>query len=530
ENDSQNAYNYYLNLKGVDSVTYDVVVHADNVSVKEVEEDDNSKDVSSNATSYQSWGLDYMGFRAYSDLVLSGGKNKIAVAVLDTGINTSHSLFSGRILHKYGKNCTDESSPSAYAFEDLNFHGSHTSGVIAQATGSNVQIIPVKVLDYNGDGYASDIVEGLEYVARIKSSVANDGYNLKVVNMSLGLKSTAGASVVSSLTNAVNNVYNSGIIPVVSAGNDRKNTVNVCPANVANAVTVSALKKSSTGVLSFDSSYSNYGSAVDFAAPGTSIISCNANPSYGKYKGNYLSADGTSMAAPHVAAAFALAFSNPYLENSSISAVNKLFEENAIDYGTTGKDIYYGYGLINLENVALRNYEGTINFNVDENNNTVQLDCSYNGSDRCDIYYSLVEDVTSITPDSATKYNGGKIYLTETSKISVSAFIYNGSNLIGQVVDANTNKTIFSKIVYIDNIDISINYNVTTDGDLIDYYGELSKVKIPDAVNGVTVTSISSSAFNGTNVTEVILPRNLTLIGERAFYYNTKIKNIDASN
>ena len=37
-----------------------------------------------------------------------------------------------------------------------NNYNSHTSGVIAQATDANVQIIPVKVLDYNGDGYASD--------------------------------------------------------------------------------------------------------------------------------------------------------------------------------------------------------------------------------------------------------------------------------------------------------------------------------------------------------------------------------------
>lgn len=531
ENQAKSAYNYYLSLNTVENVCYDVVVHADSVKVQELEEAEVASDVSVNSsTVYKSWGLDYMGFKSYSDLVLTGSRNKIAVAVLDTGINTAHPLFNGRILHEFGKDCTGESSPTRYAYEDLNFHGSHTGGVIVQATDSNVQIIPVKVLDYNGDGYASDIVEGLQYVAKIRNDVAKKGYDLKVVNMSLGLKSTASASVVSSLSSAVNYVYNCGVLPVVSAGNDRKNTVNVCPANVANAVTVSALKKSLTGVLSFDASYSNYGTAVDFCAPGTGIISCNSY--YGKYKGQYVSADGTSMAAPHVSAAFALAFSNGNLENNSISAVNKLFEQNAIDIGSDGKDVYYGWGLINLENVALKNVVGEVNFDVVDHGSYKTVKLNYSGEPNYRIYFTKEEKVVSIPPkesDGVEYYRGGEIPINQTTKISATVYIYKDGNLTGQVVHKDTNDAVFSKIIYLDDIDISMNYNVTTDGALIDYYGELETVKIPNDVKGVRVTSITSSAFNGTNVNKVILSEYLTLIGEKAFYYNTKIEEIDAS-
>ena len=223
------------------------------------------------------------------------------VAVLDTGVS-SHADLTLRS----GYNCT---SLSRSATSDGNGHGTHVAGIIG-ASGANsgvapgTPIIPVKVLDSRGSGYDSWIICGLDWVVSSGSA--------RIVNMSLGGRDTEDASKCSSslLHQAVCNATASGVRVVVAAGNEGENANLHSPAKYTQAITVSALNDTDgcTGGLGpangdgADESragFSNFGAAVDYAAPGVDIRST-------KPGGGYQVMSGTSMAGPHVAGLLAL--------------------------------------------------------------------------------------------------------------------------------------------------------------------------------------------------------------------------------
>jgi subtilisin family serine protease len=105
------------------------------------------------------------------------------------------------------------------------------------------------------------------------------------------------------------------------------------PAAYADCVPVGALD--STGVLA---GFSNYGPEQEVVAPGVNVLS--TIPANG-----YAWADGTSMASPEVAGLAALLLSyDPTLTNAQVRAI---LDASAIDMGASGRDVYYGYGLVN---------------------------------------------------------------------------------------------------------------------------------------------------------------------------------------
>ena len=171
--------------------------------------------------------------------------------------------------------------------QDLNGHGTHVAGIIAASDNSIdvVGVVPgnpvvaVRVLDHNGHGLVSDIVSGVDYVA----SLARAG---DVVNMSLSTPVRVAA-----IDQAVISAANQGILFALSAGNDHVDASTASPAGVnhPNVFTVSA-----TGGDDCIASFSNFGSAVDFGAPGVGITSLAIG-------GGTVKLSGTSQASPHVA-------------------------------------------------------------------------------------------------------------------------------------------------------------------------------------------------------------------------------------
>lgn len=173
--------------------------------------------------------------------------------------------------------------------DDENGHGTHVAGIIGAknntigvlGVASGATLISLRVLDKDGKGLLSNIINALSYVM----TNASPG---EVVNLSVG--DDEGTSV--TLDQQIKNVAAKGIFISIAAGNEKSLANKYSPArvNASNVYTVSAVDS-----LDNFASFSNYGSdVVDFAAPGVRILSTFTN-------GRYAYMGGTSMAAPHVA-------------------------------------------------------------------------------------------------------------------------------------------------------------------------------------------------------------------------------------
>lgn len=258
-----------------------------------------------------SWGPAYIQADKYAAFVKTNTSRSIKVAVVDSGV-ASHSKLRGRIVS--GRDFVDnDANPS-----DKNGHGTHVAGIIADCTpGINVKILPVRVMNASGVGNPSIVGNGIRYAA-------NSG--AKVINLSLG-----AYRHYKFIEDCVAYAHSKGATVVVAAGNDGDNTVNVCPAHMAEPIVVGSIQ--SNGKRAF---YSNFGSSLDISAPGEEIRSCWLD-------GKYATASGTSMAAPHISAAAAMyRLMNPSMTPAKTETMVRTY---AKDLGAKGTDKYYGRGV-----------------------------------------------------------------------------------------------------------------------------------------------------------------------------------------
>ncbi len=249
----------------------------------------------------------------------------VTVAVIDTGVDAAHPDLPGQVLPGI-----DLVAGTSGVSTDPNGHGTHVSGTIAAATGNGVgiagiapdaRILPVRVLGANGSGMMSAVATGITWAA---------DHGADVINMSLG-----STSQVSAVTNAVAYARSKGVVVVASAGNSRSSGSPVSyPAADPGVIAVA-----STDSADNYSTFSNRGTYVDVAAPGTAILS-----TLPEGMGGYAYYSGTSMAAPHVAALAALI--DAYVPGLSPDQVQQAMETSAVDLGPAGKDVDFGHGRI----------------------------------------------------------------------------------------------------------------------------------------------------------------------------------------
>lgn len=261
----------------------------------------------------------------------------VDVAVIDTGIDNLHPDLN--VVSR-----TDCSSASCIenSGKDGNSHGTHVAGTIAAIDNGEgvVGVAPgarlwaVKVLNDSGFGSESAAAAGVDWVTAHAKEI-------EVANMSLGCPCSMPA-----LDKAINKSAEAGVVYAVAAGNSNSNAESASPASNPNVITVSALadydglpggKVSATcqnyGLDDNLASFSNYGKAIEVAAPGVCILSTLPGGLYG-YK------SGTSMASPHVAGAAAIlaSQSNPGSLKDVEAIRSTIVKEGNFEWTDTSKD------------------------------------------------------------------------------------------------------------------------------------------------------------------------------------------------
>ncbi|HWP00755.1 MAG TPA: S8 family serine peptidase [Methylococcus sp.] len=281
-----------------------------------------------------------------------------AVAVLDTGVEADHPFLRSKVIAEacfsngagdgislcpdgsdtqLGPGAADATTPACFSGStNLCSHGTHVAGIAAgkdtaggnhppYGVAKNAAIVAVQVFTRFNDPsvcegsppciltYPSDYIAGLEWVYSNRDELPG-GAQVAAANLSLG-----GVAAYTSYCDSdprkpiIDSLRSVGVATVIASGNEYYVNAVSAPGCISTAVTVASSTKQDT-----ISSFSNMAFMVDLVAPGSDILSSIPG-------GDYAYDDGTSMAAPHVAGAFAALRSR--LPNVSVSQIENALKE-----------------------------------------------------------------------------------------------------------------------------------------------------------------------------------------------------------
>ena len=321
----------------------------------------------------------------------------VRVAVLDGGFCPNHIDLAPNLDVAHSKSFVpgfnyDQEPGNPAAFH----HACHVAGIIAAADNNigtigvapKATIISVKVLN-GGSGSFSQVIQGILYAS---DPISAGGGGADIINMSLGALfargggNTGAGPLVGAMAKAVNYATDHGVLVVCSAGNngvdlDHSTSLIDTPAQSGSALAISATGPHGYAVgypnggqdFTSPAYYSNFGqSAIWVGAPGgndnfspsTQVCSMPRIPSGtsttacwvfdmiispGAGTGSYFFADGTSMAAPHVAGVAAL-IKQKY-PGISVGDLKNMIK-NTADVIGSGSDPFYGHGFVNATNAV----------------------------------------------------------------------------------------------------------------------------------------------------------------------------------
>jgi serine protease len=302
---------------------------------------------------------------AWANVAADGapGGSGVVVAVLDTGV-----AYTNRGPFRRSPDFTRYQFVQGYDFitrnhfpNDRNGHGTFVAGTIAEATNNEfgltglaygARIMPVRVLDSQGEGNAATIARGVRFAVN---------HHAQVINLSLEFSSDVTSSDIPELIEALRYAHRHGVLVVGAAGNEGHAAI-AYPARAPFVIAVGATTEH--GCLA---AYSNDGSGLTLVAPGGGAdanLPNDPNCHPGQPAGNDIfqvtfsgssprkfgmpsGYEGTSMAAPHVSATAALIIASGVLgPHPTPAQITARLRETARKLGGGGDERLYGAGLV----------------------------------------------------------------------------------------------------------------------------------------------------------------------------------------
>jgi serine protease len=302
---------------------------------------------------------------AWANLATDGapGGSGVVIAVLDTGV-----AYANRGRFRRSPDLSRFQFVGGYDFiahnhfpNDRNGHGTFVASTIAEQANNGygltglaygAKIMPIRVLDAEGEGEASTIAEGVRFAVR---------HGARVINLSLEFSSNVTASDIPELLDALHYATRHGVFVDGAAGNEARSAI-AYPARAPDVVSVGATTEH--GCLA---DYSNDGLGLTLVAPGGGADAnlpgdpnCHPEQPSGRdiFQVTFTGAsvrrfgipsgyEGTSMAAPHVAAAAALVIASRVLGSHPTPAqITARLRATARRLGGPSDERLYGAGLL----------------------------------------------------------------------------------------------------------------------------------------------------------------------------------------
>jgi subtilisin family serine protease len=244
-------------------------------------------------------------------------KPRVRVGLIDTGIDAAHPAFRDSVIHAWG--CGDHAVPAA--------HGTAVASLMIGRSEVFHGVHPEAEL------YAADVYCGRPTGGAVDALVAAFSWlvqeRIPVINVSLvGPKNEMLAKVIGSLIGA-------GYIVVAAVGNDGPAAPPLYPASYPHVVGVTAVDAHRHVLIE-----AARGPQVMFASPGADLAAAGDGRAYAAVR-------GTSFAAPLVAALLAPGLTAP--NSADAAAAIDALAKSAIDLGSPGRDLTYGFGLVGAD-------------------------------------------------------------------------------------------------------------------------------------------------------------------------------------
>ena len=418
---------------------------------------------------------------------------EVIVGVVDTGIDYNHEIFEDRVERTYfnvssSGNADDEMDSEAF------YHGTTVSSIIVNNSPKNVKVAVYKV----GDG------ENLTVTA-ISAGLLAAIEKCDIINTSL-----TSLSDVSLIRKCVLKAYSKNIPVFACVGNSGRIETHAAPANIPECIAVSATDFNNAttfmNTLTLNSDISAPGKHIAVAIPGN----------------RYARFSGTSYSAPCAAALGAILKStNPGITVDEIdtrlkgtSFDVKRYNESQSSQGrfmNNYHSLWDGVGMIQFCNaLGLEKLAAPNEINL--------KDKVYVGEQTCTITCPDEDAIILYTTDGMyPALENANVYtepfqITQCTRIRAVAY-YAGEGYYSDEIEATP------RIQYTDSDE---HFEITNDGIVTKYNGNISDLYVPETINGITVTGFVKGAFN--TVIGLTLPETVTEIPVSAFAKNSTIE------